>query len=305
MLSRAELASAAAGRERLHAKRAAVTMAWLAVGLGAPARAAPAWEKLYEPIVEGATLGAVWADESGWFAGGDGVLVGGRDATARAQLSTKRNVTGFAGTDRVRLFALGFNELVLRFDGDRWIEEHFVADPPRGRRGRDLPELLQFATVLTVGVTPSTVAFGPWLVLLRHDDDGTWHHLPEVEREQALRLADDGPAFRRPAGCALASWSWVTPAQGMFSCHDGRAFAYRAGQLTPLGRLPGRRCRGVLDHPRLHRGTAYTICDGRLWRSTEGRWARLPGPERTRDFAVTDRCLYAVTPAAVWRRCER
>jgi hypothetical protein len=213
----------------------------------------------------------------------------------------ERSIVGFSGANRAELLAVGWDELVLRLENGKWVEEHFAVGPPKGKRGRNADDLLQSVVTLPGKPQPTAAAVGPWLVLVRHPDR-TWHPLTESERRAASLLAHEGPPELRPTGCALASWNWVAGERAVFSCHDGRGFVFDAGKTLPTGKLP-RACRQAVDHAHLRNTDAFTLCDGKLWRSDGTRWQLVDGPRKIRDYAVTDRCFYAVTERAVWRRC--
>jgi len=281
------------------------TLTILALFLAAPAASTPGWEKLYERPEKDRGLEGVWADESGWFASGPGLLVTADPKGVRTRDLGGRSIVAFSGASRAPLFAVGWDELVLRLEGDKWVEEHIALGLPqggKGKRARDADDLLQSVATLPGKPQPLVAAVGPRLLLTRHPD-GFWQRPDEPERQAASRLAHEGPPEARPGGCALASWSWVARDRAMFSCHDGRAFVFDAGKATPAGKLP-RVCQQAVDHARLRGAQAYTLCAGQLWQSEGARWRPVPGPGKLRDYAVTDRCIYGVTERAVWRRCS-
>jgi hypothetical protein len=268
----------------------------------APADGAPAWEKVYERPEKDGSLEALWADEAGWFAAGPGLLVAGGAGGVQPLPQGERTIVGFSGASRAELFAVGWNELVLKLDGSKWIEEHFVAGPPPRKRGRKVDDLLLRVDTLPVDGKPMPAAVGVWQVLVRHPD-GTWQALPEAARREVLMLAHQGPKSVRPERCTLAAWQWVGKDRALFSCHDDRTFLFEAGKATPAGRLP-RACKQGLDRPRVRGADRYTLCHGDLWRSDGTAWKRIPTPAKLRDIALTDRCLYAATQREVWRRCQ-
>jgi hypothetical protein len=276
------------------------TLTWIVL-LATAAAPGPDWEKLYERPAKEQPLLAVWADAEGWFAAGPGALVTGDKAGVQSQPQGQRTIVGFSGATRAELFAVGKNELVLKLEGTKWIEEHFVSGPVRS--GPKSDDLIERVDTLMVDVKPMPAATGPSQVLVRHPD-GTWQALPEVPKQKVLALAHQGPQEGSPAGCTRATWSWVGKDQGIFSCRDGRTFRFDAGKVTPLGKL-GRGCKQGLDHARVRGPVAYTLCQGELHRSDGEGWLRLHVPAKLRDIAVTDRCLYAVSDRAVWRRCAR
>jgi hypothetical protein len=276
-----------------------VSLAWMLWLVAATAPApAPGWEKVYERPGKEDLPAAVWADADGWFAAWPGLLVAGGSGEPRSQPLGARWIVTFSGPSRSELYAVGWDELVLKLDGTRWIEEHLVTGPVRDDRNRDAA-LLDQVTPLLIDVQTMPAAVGPWQVLVRHAD-GTWQALPEVPRQRVLALAHRGPKEARPAGCGPGWWSWLGKDRGIFSCRDRRAFLFEAGKSAPLGRLPK-----VCKQPRARMQGAgiYALCGGELWRSAGTRWIGLEVPPRTRDLAVTDRCLFLATDRAVWRRC--
>lgn len=268
----------------------------------AKANATPAWEKLYTWTAKTGKAGApqaLWADESGWLAAGPGLLVAGGAAGVEELARPRYRPVAFSGPARAELYLVGWNQLILKLDGKQWIEEHFVAgDTHSGRKGDDL---LERVATLPIDGKPMPVATGPWLVMVRHPD-GTWQELPEEPRQRVLGLAHDGPAGARPAGCAPGRWSWTGKDRALFSCRDGRAFLLEGGKTQALPRLP-KACQRF-ERARVRGQDAYLLCAGQLWQSSEDRWRRVDTPPKPRDFAVTDRCLYAASGPAVWRRCQ-
>jgi hypothetical protein len=279
-------------------------LAILALFLAAPSAAAPGWEKLYERPEKAPPMLAVWADESGWFASGPGLMVTGTAGGVKTQPMGELSVVGFTGESRKELFALGWDELILRLQGDQWVEEHRAIGLPRGGKGhgRNADDLLQVVVTLPGKPQPRVVAVGPWLVLVRHPD-GIWQRLSEPERHATLMLAHLGLAEAAPKGCALAAWTWVGKDRAIFTCHDDRSFVLDAGKSTPMGKLP-RACKQGLDRARRRNAEVSTLCYGQLWQSEGTRWRQIPGPAKMRDYAITDRCVYAVSDRAVFRRCS-
>jgi len=273
-----------------------ISALWMVLLAAAPS----GWEKLHEQPANQRVLGAVWADEAGWFAAGAGVLITGGAGPPQIKALAPRWIVSFSGASRSELFAVGWEELILRLEGTKWIEEHLVTGPVQDDRRRD-HHLLEQVTPLMIDVNLMPAAVGPWQALVRHPD-GTWQMLPEVPRQRVLLLAHEGPKGVRPAGCALASWRWVSKDRGVLACRDRRSFLFEGGQLAPLGRLPGV-CKR-LDRPHQHGSDVYTRCGGGLWHWDGQRWQRIAIPSDLRDYAVTERCLYVVTERAVWRRCQ-
>jgi hypothetical protein len=275
-----------------------VSLAWI-IWLAAATAPAPTWEKVYERPGKENFPAAVWADGDGWFAAWPGLLVTGGPGEPRTQPMGARWIVAFSGASRSELYAVGWDELVLKLDGTRWIEEHLVTGPVREDRNREAA-LLEQVTPLLIDVQTMPAAVGPWQVLVRHPD-GTWQALPEVPRQRVLALAHQGPKEARPAGCAPGWWSWVGKDRAVFSCHDRRAYLFESGKVTPVGRSP-KTCKR-LDRPRTHGSAVFGLCGGRLWRRQGDRWQSISGPGDLRDYAITDHCLYAVTAQSVWRRC--
>jgi hypothetical protein len=279
-------------------------LAILTLFLTGPAAAAPPWQKLYRRPEKDRGMLAVWADDAGWFAAGPGLLVTGAPDGVKTQSLGERSIVAFSGASRAELFAVGWDELILRLDGANWVSEHIALGLPKGGKGhgRNAGDLLQGVVTLPRKPQPVVAAVGPALLLTRHPD-GFWQLPTEPDRQAASLLAQKGPPEAPPQGCALASWSWVARDRGVFTCHDGRSFVFDAGKATPAGKLP-RACQQAVDRARVHGSTAYTLCADQLWRSDGARWQQVPGPGKMRDFAITDRCLYAVTDRDVWRRCS-
>jgi hypothetical protein len=263
----------------------------------------PGWERLYEVAEKDARLSAVWADDAGtWVAGGKGVLVRGGPAGLEREPVGERTIVGLSSDGRGGVFAVGWDELVLHFDGKKWVEEHFKAGPPKGKRGRHNEDLLQHVADLPARARPALVAYGPWLVLIRQPD-GSWRQPPENERYDLVMLAQTGPRTGRPAGCAGADWDWLANDRSLFSCHDNRAFLNSGGQAKELGVLP-RECQAGIRPSAIRGSEVFTLCDGHIWRSAVNQWKRVTAPERIQAFTVAGRCIYVATNGAVSQHCD-
>jgi hypothetical protein len=281
---------------------AATTLALL---LASPSNSAPpSWEKVYEHPDKKQKLVAVWADDRGWFAAGPRLLLSGDASGVHPQPVGERAVVAFSGATRAELFAVGWDEVIFKLEGDKWLEEHRALGEPKGssQKGTSGADLFETVASLPGKPKPVLAAIGPSLVLLRNPD-AFWQAVPDVERPALMSLAHQGPRGALPADCTLAIWRWVGQERAVFSCRDGRSFVFDAGKVAPAGKLP-RAC-DKLEHARLRGTEAFALCSGQLWRSDGKRWQRdVVGPAKLRDYAFTDRCLYAVTDRAVWRRCS-
>lgn len=96
---------------------------------------APGWEKQFTLEETGADLRTVWAAENGvWIAAGRNVVVRHDVAGVTTERLVGRTILGIGGRPRYGLYALGTDQLVLRLDGKKWVEEHFV---PAANGGKD------------------------------------------------------------------------------------------------------------------------------------------------------------------------
>ena len=96
-------------------------------------------------------VSAVWAvDRDEWFVAGKWGVTHVTKA-GRETRNTRSTVAGLFGESSANVFALGYDELVLHFDGKGWVEEHFVPVPKRGPR--DYDDLVQLG-VLCSGRRP-------------------------------------------------------------------------------------------------------------------------------------------------------
>ncbi|MFL5305285.1 MAG: hypothetical protein ACJ8F1_08730 [Polyangia bacterium] len=261
------------------------------------------WEKVFEASAAEGFVTAVWAaNRDEWF-------VGGKRGVTRVTKSgqemrnTRSPVAGLFGETPKSVFALGYDELVLHFNGKAWSEEHYVATAKRG--ARDYDDLVQLAFYVPGDPRATLTAFGPHAVLQR-EINGTWRAPSEPERERLSSLAETGPA-ERPAGCAADGWFWIGKDLAWFVCQDGRTFIRDRGQVMPKGRIPRAcptRTRAAFDGSEI-----YVACHDRgVWRTDGKTWRRLPRfagqDQATFDISVADKCVFVTTKHAVWRRCE-
>jgi hypothetical protein len=259
------------------------------------------WQQIYEVPKGESWLATVWASDEEWVAAGKHVVVRGTTVGIdRRELPGKT----ILGVDRVGrdLFALGADQLILRFDGKEWVEEHFEPAPPKASTRQKYAFIL-YALRATGGEGQAPLlAYGPWRVLVRQST-GTWSQPVEAERDRLSLVNQIGPEIHRPARCAPASWRWLRNGRAWFTCHDGRSFTYDSGKTEPTGTLP-KACNDASDGL-AERGTELNLlCDGRGWRSEKARWLPLSLPKGTTAIAASTRCLFAATERAVSKLCE-
>jgi hypothetical protein len=247
-----------------------------------------------------ASLRTVWADADGWIAAGAQIIVMSRNGHVASTPEPGRTILGISST-KDGLFALGFDQAILRFDGNRWMEEHFSALPPTATHRQRVAAILQGAQVFGTGKDAATGAYGPWRVLLRRGDH-SWVEPPEADRYRMNMLAEVGPEFSRPTACALAAWFWLDDREGWFTCHGGRSFRYESGVTTDTGKVPGA-CHDGGDGVAAAGKDLYLLCDGKLWKSSGERWALVSGLKDILAIAGNTRCLFAVTLGSVWQSC--
>ncbi len=260
-----------------------------------------AWRKVFGLSGSQASFRTVWADAVGWIAGGDQIIVMNRNGRVASTPEPGRTIVGLAST-RDGLFAMGFDQAILRFDGTRWVEEHFTILAPTATRRQRVAAILRGARVFGTGKDAATAAFGPWRVLVRRGDH-TWLDPSETDRYRMNMLAQFGPDFSRPASCALAAWFWLDDHEGWFTCHGGRSFRYAAGATAETGKVPGACHQGGDDLAAV--GTdLYLLCDGKLWKSSGEHWDRVSGPKDMIAVAGNTHCLFAVTLGSVWESCS-
>ena len=262
------------------------------------------WEKVFSAPGADGWISSVWATgRDDWFAGGGWGVVRGSKVGLEREGTPGRAVLGFVVEGPGSVFALGQDELILHFDGERWTEEHHGPDPKRSGRGADL---------LHSGFRDGTpdaplVAFGPWLVLVRQNE-GRWTLPPEPERNRLSLLGELGPEIKRPAKCDAAGWRWIGKNKGAFFCHDRRAFIFDSGVVTPKGTMP-RQCQTTIDSLVFARGEIYASCaHGTLWRTDGMTWRPVAAPKGLKEIpsvSVTDDCIFVAGGHSVWRSCVR
>jgi hypothetical protein len=257
------------------------------------------WEKLFEVPPGPAWLSSVWADDRGWFAAGKALLVRSSAAGVVSESRPGRTVLGLSASRR-GLLALGSPRLVLRFDGQRWVEEHFATLPAKAGRRIRYDAVLH--TARAMGGDGPLIAYGPHAVLVAQPD-GTWVAPPEPERARLSLHAQLFRAHEPPAGCAPALWLWWAGARGWLSCHGGQSFVIDGDQARATGVLP-RTCNDGGDAAAERGSEVYLLCRGQLWRSVQGRWTPVAAPRDLLSVAATGRCVYVAGNRAVWRRCD-
>lgn len=258
------------------------------------------WKKVFELPDSQGSLRTVWADADGWITAGAQIIVMNRNGRVVSTPEPGRTILGLAST-RDGLFALGFDQVILRFDGNRWVEEHYSALPPTATRRQRVAAILQGAHVFGAGKEAATGAYGPWRVLLRRSDH-SWVDPTEADRYRMNVLAEFGPEFPLPAACALAAWFWLDDREGWFTCHGGRSFRYNAGATTDTGKVP-RTCHDGADGLAAIRKDLYLLCDGKIWKSSGERWDLVSGIKKVLAIAGNTHCLFAVTLGSVWQSC--
>jgi hypothetical protein len=247
-----------------------------------------------------APLSAVWAGScENWFAAGKGVLVNAGVVERRPGL----DILGLEWPNQfgVGLLALGRDQLILQFDGKKWVQEHYLPKRPQGRRDEDA--LHRLSTL--VGIA----AYGPSLVLVRERTNSTWTAPPERDRERLLNIFQPGPETRPLPGCTVAHSTTFDAFRDWFTCQDGRSFLSTrppegvGGQMTATGEAP-RVCRDGLLDLRARGEELYALCkNGTLWNPASPRWRRVPAPPDLRSISVTQDCIFAASTRAVWRSC--
>src|SRR3954468_8794557 len=141
-----------------------VALATSLLAVASPAPGEPAWEEIFNGGGSDGTVTSVWAaSPQDWFVGGKwGVARSTKTGIERTPIKG-RGILGLFGQTPSSVFAFGYDELVLHFDGKRWLEEHITPQPPTGTRAADL---LYSAFYLTRAATAPIVAFGTSLVLV-------------------------------------------------------------------------------------------------------------------------------------------
>jgi hypothetical protein len=277
--------------------RFALAAALLAGGPGAARAEEPGWEKLFD-VGRGAWLAAVYAEGDQWFAGGKEVLVKGGPVGATAEPRPGKTILGLKGGP-AGLLALGADQLILRFDGKTWVQEHFTAPPARPTPRTSYASVLHSSN--TLGASGPLVAYGPRAVLVRQPD-GRWTAPAEPERERLSRLAQQGPRGHVPPRCAPYGWFWLPGDRGLLTCHGGRTFVIEKDRDQAAGTLP-RSCADSGEALAERARALYMLCAGHLWRSGEGRWTAVAAPSDLRAVAATPRCLFVASDRSVWKSC--
>jgi len=201
------------------------------------------------------------------------------------------------------IFALGAGELILHFDGKAWVEEHAgAAVPPRTKSA----DTLLYSAFRTCS-EPNVIAFGPKLILQRHDS--SWRGVSGAEREAFWDLVRGWPSLgaTRPSRCDAGSWFWLAKGVAWSTCQDGRTFEVDCGNLTSRARQPAK-CR-TLSAAALAAGRIYASCaNGTLWEVTSDSWRALSPPKAAGkelgSISVVDDCLFVAGARTVWRRCR-
>jgi hypothetical protein len=239
-----------------------------------------------------------------WFLGGKWGVARASKAGLEREATPGRAILGlfFEGADSV--FALGRDELILRFDGKKWIEEHVGPKPRRPGRGADI---LYMAYYANPSPTAPIVAIGPSLVLVRQSN-GTWKDPPNVDRERLLEVGQLGPKITRPAKCDAAGWRWFGRSTGAFFCHDRRTFIVDGGTVTAKGKMP-ERCEATINAIVYAKGEIYASCDAAtLWKTDGQTWRQIPAPKELKEIpsiSVADDCLFVAGGRGVWRSCAK
>jgi hypothetical protein len=276
----------------------------LAVPSSAAAPAPPSWEKVFEGTTSDRFVTALHATgRDDWFMGGGwGVARVSKSLVVREN-TRGRAVLGLFYDGPNSVFALGTDELVLHYDGKSWTQEHLGPAPKRPGRGADL---LHSAFYVDASSDAPLAAFGPWLVLVRQTN-GAWTLPPEPERERLSNRGELGPEIKRPPKCDAAGWDWIGKDNGVFFCHDRRAFLFEAGTITPKGTIP-RQCYRSFDSLTYANGDIYASCsEGTLWKTEGQLWRSIAPPKRLKEIpavSVADGCVFVASGRSVWRSCD-
>ena len=266
-----------------------------------PAAASPTWERAYELTRSGSWLSSLAVDGDAWIAAGKEILVRG-GAKISTELVPGKTILGLSKTSQ-GVIALGADQLIMRFDGKVWVEEHFAPAPAKTSSRLKYALVLHSARDLANSPTPALVGYGPRGVLVRHAD-GAWVSPPENERDRLSRLAQLGPEGAAPLHCAPDAWRWLSGDRGWLTCHDGRSFLREGSAARATGSLP-KPCRTSVDALDERGRDIYLLCDGELWRSSNERWARVPAPKGLRALAASDQCLFTADEKSVWKSCSK
>jgi hypothetical protein len=262
------------------------------------------WEKVYE--VEGgreAWLSSVRArSRDEWFVGGQwGVAHGAKGQLTRYE-TPGRPVIGLWDGGEDGIFAFGTGELVLRFDGAKWIEEHTGPIAKKGSRGIDM---LYLAFVDTDRTVPAIVALGTSLALERQPDH-TWIKPTQPESAKLVQRGQLGPPVKLPAGCHGAGWFWLGRKRGFSYCHDGRSFLVdESGAATGRGKLP-KECKRAIDGLTAAGSELYAICGGKVFRTDSAGWDPFgtgPREKELTSISFADGCVFVTGRRAMFRSC--
>ena len=266
----------------------------------APKVVTPAgWEQVLQTTEPKGWISSVLAfGHDDWFVGGVWGVSKASAAGVQRTPTSPSAVLGLFGTKSDDVFAFGDDELVMRWDGTRWMGEHVGPKPKRKGRGSD---------ILYSGFYDDSrvVAFGVSLVLIRRAD-GTWDLPPASTSKRLLDLAQLGPPVSLPGKCDVAGWFWLGKNRGMFDCHDGRSFIYEAGKVISKGRLPPE-CRIAFNAVTFGQGELYASCgSGKVWTTDREHWALFATFKGAKvgSISVTDRCVFVAGKRTVWRSCK-
>lgn len=271
----------------------------------APAMGPPAeWEAVFERGQADKWIGAVYAfgrDE--WLVAGSwGVTRSTRGRIERRE-SPGHGVHGLVEGAPGAVFAVGEGELVFRFDGHTWNEEH-LGPVPHGRQ-QSADALLY--SMFQLGGESGAVAFGPRLVLVRATD-GSWTEPSKAEGARLMEVAQGGPPQAwRAANCERYAWFWTGRDHGWGACRDARTFAFAGNAIQETGRKPSK-C-PIIVSVSSGGGETYVACSNEtLWRADSGGWRpidRPPGAKEIVAVASTAECLFVATSVKLWRRCDQ
>jgi hypothetical protein len=264
---------------------------------------APAgWQKVFEVEDRASWVGAIAAvGDDDWFVGGKAFIGHGRGVNVTKEPLPSGVVLGF-GSDERSLFALGDDQLILRYDGSAWRHEHEARSKPEVRSRDKFADVLHSVQRLQDGASLPLFAFGPSALLIRQEN-GTWSVPAGGEHDQLQRLATTGRLELVPQGCDSSEWLWIGRGKAWFLCADRRVFMMTNGGVASAGRAPAG-CYGDVSASVVDGDDLYASCGGGLWRERRGDWTRVPAPDGVRSIAVGSKCLFVATRREVWRRCE-
>jgi hypothetical protein len=277
----------------------ALSLALFLAASGTGSTPGPAWEKIFETQGAKERISSVWATgPNDWFAGGVmGLARATKDGVERTP-TAPRAVLGLLGQAPNSVFAFGDDELVMRFDGKKWTQEHVGSKPKRPGRGADL---LYFG----FHADAQLAAAGVSLLLVRRAD-GTWVEPPEPERKRLLDLGQQGPPAPLPMKCDKAGWIWLGKGKGFFRCHDRRSFTVEDGKLTPQGKVPIDCTRGF-NALAFGQGELFASCGpGKVWKTHGETWKLFASFKGAKigALSVTESCVFVGGTRAIWRSCQ-